>query len=171
MVYVGRGQSREGRGYDSFRGSQGSRLFVSKGKEEQQFTGRSDVKGPRYFKCNQVGHIVKNCTQNKIYSAKHEHSNIADFSSGEDSFAVEGMALLSGTKTSINEWFIDSGATKYMTCNGSLLFDFKQYDHPLKIYLGDSSVVLAEGEGKVRLPTYDGLDDNFLALHNVLFVP
>ena len=62
-VYVGRGQSREGRGYNSFRGSQGSRLFANRGKEQQQFTGRSDVKGPRCFKCNQVGHIVKNCTQ------------------------------------------------------------------------------------------------------------
>ena len=41
----------------------------------------------------------------------------------------------------------------------------------LKIYLGDSSFVLAEGEGKVRLPTYGGLDDNFLALYNVFFVP
>ena len=104
------------------------------------------------------------------YSAKHEHSNIADFSNVEDSFEVEDMALLSGTKTSINEWFIDSGAAKHMICNRSLLFDFKQYDNPLKIYLGDSSVVLAEGEGKVRFPTYDGLDDNFLALHNVLFL-
>ena len=170
-VYVRRGQSREDRGYNSFRGSQGSRLFVSKGKDQQQFTGRSGVTEFRCIKCNQVGHIVKNCTQNKRYSAKHEHSNNAEFSNGEDSFEVEDMALLSGTKASINEWFIDSGATKHMTCNSSLLFDFKQYDHPLKIYLGESSVVLAEGEGKVPLPTYDGLHDNFLALHNLLFVP
>ena len=41
----------------------------------------------------------------------------------------------------------------------------------MNIYLGDSSVVLAEGEGKVRLPTCDASDDNFLALHNLLFVP
>ena len=58
-----------------------------------------------------------------------------------------------------------------MTYSRSILMDFIQYKDPLKIYLGDSTVVLALGEGKVRLPTCDSPDNVFLALHKVLFVP
>ena len=45
-----------------------------------------------------------------------------------------------------------------------------KYEHSLKIYSGDSAVVLAQGEGIVRLPTRYGSDNDFLALHKVLLV-
>ena len=163
---VGRVNSRAGRGNSSFRGS-----YNNKGREQQQFNDRKDGRGPKCFKCNQFGHIVKNCPQNKRFAEKREHSNFTDYSNGKDSFEIEDMGLWIGANTNSNEWFIDSGATKHMTNNRSLLFDYQQYEYPVNIYLRDSSVVLAEGEGKVRLPTCDGSDDNFLALHNVLFVP
>ena len=46
-----------------------------------------------------------------------------------------------------------------------------QYDQPKNIYLGDSTVIHALGEGKVRLPTVDRTYDFVLDLHKVLFVP
>eukprot|EP00795_Rhopilema_esculentum_P006029 gene6029-11402_t len=51
------------------------------------------------------------------------------------------------------------------------MFNFVKYEHPLKVFLGDSTFALAQGEGKVRLPTCDGSDDVYLASHKVLFVP
>ena len=45
----------------------------------------------------------------------------------------------------------------HMTYSRSILMDFIQYKDPLKIYLGDSTVGLALGEGKVRLPTCDNV--------------
>ena len=124
-----------------------------------------DAKGP-CFKCNQSGHIVKNCPQNKQNAGRTEHSNIADNSLSDDK-KYEDVALPSSITNRTNEWFIDSGATKHMTFDRSIMINFVKYEHPLSIYLGDSTVVLAQGEGKVRLPTCYGSDDIFLALLNV----
>ena len=33
-----------------------------------------------------------------------------------------------------NEWFIDSGATKHITFDGSIMIDFVKYEQPVKIY-------------------------------------
>ena len=111
---------------------------------------------------------MKNCPLNKRNSV-----NIAENSEHSESqgFESEDVALSLSTNDCTSEWFIDSAATKHMTYSISLLMDFIQYKDPLKIYLEDSTVVLASGEGKVRLPTCDGPDDVFLALHKVLFVP
>ena len=38
-------------------------------------------------------------------------------------------------------------------------------------YLGDSTVILAHGEGKVKLPTVNRTREIVLDLHQVLFVP
>ena len=43
------------------------------------------------------------------------------------------------------------------------MINFVKHEHPLTIYLGDRTVVLAQGKGKVRLPTSDCSDDVFLA--------
>ena len=98
------------------------------------------------FKCNQVGHIVKNCP-----------------------FKAEGggIALISSTKPT-NEWFIDSAATKQMTHDRSLLINYEQYKTSTDIYLGDNTAIKALGEGMVKLPTGS---DFHLELHKVLYVP
>ena len=109
------------------------------------------------YKCNQVGHIVRNCPLNRNNS-KGEHTNIAE---GGDA------ALISCTE-STNEWFIDSAATKHMTHNKSLLMNYTQYKTPTDIYLGDNTAIKALGEGMVKLPM--GTDFH-LELHKVLYVP
>ena len=75
------------------------------------------------------------------------------------------------TMNQSNEWFIASAATKYMTNDRSILENYVQYDQPKGIYLGDSTVIHALGEGKVRLPRVNSSCDVVLDLHKVLFVP
>ena len=70
-----------------------------------------------------------------------------------------------------NEWFIDSAATKHMTSNKSILENYVQYQEPRNNYLGDSTVILAHGESKVKLPTLNSSRKIVLDLHQVLFVP
>ena len=113
---------------------------------------------------------MKTCPQNKKSAGRTERSNSAENSLSDDK-QYEDVALLSSITNRTNEWFIDSGATKHMTFDRSIMINFIKYEHTLNIYLGDSTVVLAQGEGKVRLPTCYGSDDVFLALHKVLFVP
>ena len=79
---------------------------------------------------------------------------------------LEGDALISSTKNRSDEWFIDSEATKHMTNDRSILENYVQYEH-----LGDSTVIHALGEGKVRLPTVNSTRDVILDLRKVLFVP
>ena len=69
-----------------------------------------------------------------------------------------------------HEWCIDSGATKHMTYNISILSNVEHYDEPRPIYLGDNSSVMAHAKGQVRLRTYNE-DRLCLALQTVLFVP
>ena len=83
----------------------------------------------------------------------------------------EGVALMWSTMNHSNEWFIDSAATEKTTSNKSSLENYVQYPEPRNIYLGDSTVILAPGEGKVKLPTVNSIREIVLDLHQVLFVP
>ena len=99
---------------------------------------------------------------NKQKTGKRESSNMAE---------LEGVALIWSTMDQSNEWFIDSAATKHMTNKKSILENYVQYQEPKSIYLGDSTVILAHGEGKVKLPTVNSTREIVLDLHQVLFVP
>ena len=70
-----------------------------------------------------------------------------------------------------NEWFIDSAATKHMTNNKSILENYVQSQEPRNNYLRDSTVILAHGKGKFKLPTVNSTREIVLDLHQVLFVP
>ena len=83
---------------------------------------------------------------------------------------LEGVALISSTMNPSNEWFIDSAATKHMTNDRNILENYVEYDQPKDIYFGDSTVIHALGERKVRLPTVNSTSDVVLNLHKVLFV-
>ena len=84
---------------------------------------------------------------------------------------LEGVALISRTMNRSNEWFIDSAATKYMTNDRSSLKNYVQYDQTKDVYIGNSIVIDALEEGKVRLPTVNNTNDVVLDVHKVLFVP
>ena len=113
------------------------------------------------FKCKQAGHIVRNCPLNNNRNYKGEQSHLVE----------EGkhIALIS-TMEPNDKWFIDSAATKHMTHNKNLLMDYIEYDTPTEIYLGDNTVIHAEGEGMVKLFT-GGDTGCYLDLHKVLYVP
>ena len=159
----GRHQARGGsRGANSARGARFPNFNPTKGSQPYS-DGREKHKGITCFKCNQDGHIVKNCPyNNRQYNNRRESSNMAE---------LEGVALISSTMNRSDEWFIDSAATKHMTNDRSILKNYVQYDQPKDIYLVDSTVIHALGEGKVRLPTVNNTCDVVLDLLKVLFVP
>ena len=115
-------------------------------KDSSQFhhDDHERYKGTKFFKCNQDGHIAKhsplNNKHNRRRRRRRENSNMAE---------LESVALISSTMNQSNEWFIDSAATEHMTRNKNILENSVQYQEPRNIYLGDSSVILAHGEGKV----------------------
>ncbi len=46
-----------------------------------------------------------------------------------------------------NEWLIDSGASKHMTCHEEILQNYQQFPRPQSVKLGDGRVVDALGFG------------------------
>lgn len=70
-----------------------------------------------------------------------------------------------------NIWYQDSGATHHMTGNLNWMTDVKPLDNPIKIKLGDSSMLKSKCIGNVRLQAYDGNKWYSIVLKEVLFVP
>ena len=143
------------------RNRRGGRYQGPNGRNNTRQNSGQEPKVVKCFKCQQIGHIVKNCPLNK----RSDQSRIAE--------EHDGLALDSTLKKGKpdNHWYIDSGATKHMTHQRDLITDFIEYKQPSRIYLGDKGVVKACGEGKVKLQCYDGSDDVTLTLNKVLYVP
>ena len=163
--FVKRGQSFHRGRYQARGSGRGARFqsFNVKKHTQPHRDEHEKHQGVKCFKCNQDGHTVKNCPYNNQQNTRRrESSNMAE---------LEGVALISSTMNRSDEWFIDSAAKKHMTNDRSILENYVPYQQPRNIYLGDSTVIHALGEGKVRLPTINSTHDVVLELHKVLFVP
>ena len=139
---------KKGRNFSGRSAPRGGRRGGARGGRMSSFSThneREKFREVKCFKCNQNGHIMRNCpfNNNRNFS-RNEASNMAE---------NEGIALISSITNQRNEWFIDSAATKHMTSNRNILIDYVTYKQPTKIYLGDNTVILAHGEGNVNLPT------------------
>ena len=55
--------------------------------------------------------------------------------------------------TQSNDWIIDSGASRYMTFESSVLHNYKDFETPEPVGLGDCCTVSAIGVGKVKVIT------------------
>ena len=161
-LFSDKGNSTWSRGRNPRRGG---RNFGNIGNSRQHNRQGSN-QGPKCYKCQQVGHFVKNCPLNR----KHGHSSIAehDCKQQNDDIALNSSMI---HRKLDNHWYIDSGATKHMTFEKDLIFDFMKYEQPSKIYLGDNRVIEAYGQGKVRLSCYDESDAVQLTLNKVSYVP
>ena len=86
--------------------------------------------GLKCYKCQQIGHFVKNCPLNR----RQGHSSIAehDCKQQDDSIALNSSTTCRNRDI---RWYIDSGATKHMTFEKDLIVDFYEYEQPSKIYL------------------------------------
>ncbi len=71
-----------------------------------------------------------------------------------------------------NEWLIDSGASKHMTCHEEILQNYQQFPRPQSVKLGDGRVVDALGFGNVKLKmTFKSSDVKSVTMFDVLYVP
>ena len=107
------------------------RPHFSKGKDSHP---RRDISNLRCYTCDEIGHFAKDCPKNKGHSHKkkgnkrrhHAHTAEDDEpskkrsryesedSSSEDEYVL--ISALTGNIThGINDWLIDSGASKHMT--------------------------------------------------------
>eukprot|EP00794_Sanderia_malayensis_P009008 gene9008-9970_t len=166
-LYATYGVGRNQRGYNGRGRARNRGIGRSYGSSFEN--NRDGPRSPRCYKCNELGHIVKNCPLNKKNAI---HSNIAEECKSEAQSTIEEMALTSSIKYQLsNGWYVDSGATKHMTFQKDELQDYTAYKESIPIRIGDDSIIEAYGEGKVKLYFFDGEAQVSIMLQKVLFVP
>ena len=131
------------------------------------------------FNCGDPRHYARDCNAGNNYRQTRPMGNYRNqeesrFVSSFGHLSVENELALAIGENDNNgtEWFIDSAASKHMTSDKALIQDFSKYKEPIEIFLGDNSIILAEGEGTVQLPLYEcDQDVTHLTLYKVLYVP
>ena len=121
--------------------------------------------------CGKIGHTMKNCrskrSDNKSTGRKQETmvvEGIVTETSGSASFE----ALLA---VSCEAWILDSGASDHMSYDRSSFENFKTFQTPRKVKLGDYNETEAIGFGDIRMVAeLKGSRDQFI-LKKVLYVP
>ena len=73
----------------------------------------------------------------------------------------------------MGKWLIDSGASSHMMNQKEILKQYKEFQQPEKVGLGDGRTVLALGAGNVQVNMRCGLDGKIQRsiIHDALFVP
>jgi len=154
--------------------------------------GKGKYKGPPCEHCGKSTHSISTCYQvhgyPESYRGPRVNGNGGKGGEGKSgaSTAVEREWLLAatvlddgkesdemefassaGTRTSRDEWWTDSGATRNITAYLEILHDVRTLDRPVRIDLAaQNAVMLAYQVGTVRLRTNFGI----LVLHDVLYI-
>ena len=118
------------------------------------------------WNCNEVGHVQRQCPKKRVKPSRGAALVEEEFyeSNGEGAFV---------TSTSPDgNWLIDSGASSHMTHKREYFTDFKEFDRPEKVHLGDGRVVEAVGVGNIRLKmTFKVSSPRPATVYDVLYVP
>ena len=79
--------------------------------------------------------------------------------------------MITSGQVNNSEWIIDSEATQHMTFNKDPLSDYVEFKQPCIVNLGDSATIFAYGKGTYHLVA--DLEDSaqYIALHDILYLP
>lgn len=121
-------------------------------------------KPPVCWRCNETGHIQRFCPKER----KPDHkAKAAEEVQGDNAIFTAGDDL-----PQLGQWLLDSGASSHMTSQVNYLTNYRTFDTPEKVGLGDGRVVEALGVGDIKLKMLFKVSDSRLAeLTDVLYVP
>ena len=135
-------------------------------------------KPPICWKCNESGHIQCFCPREK--DARHEHgakavkeiSSLGGSTQDSNSDNDLGVFVAGSNMQQNGKWLIDSGASSHMTSELQYLSNYRPFEVPETVGLGDGRTVEALGFGNVSLRMLFSVSGPKPAvLHDVLYVP
>ena len=120
---------------------------------------------PACWKCNEMGHVQHFCPNKERKSQAADHK--VKVTKSED----DGAFTASNVMPPMNGWIINSGASSHMTSQ-EYLSQYRQFETPEKVGLGDGRVIDAVGTGTVHLTMlFKTSDPKDKVLCNVLYIP
>ena len=133
---------------------------------------KANDKGMLCFVCKKPGHIKKNCWFNKNKDKKSEKKPFEKKPSPKSGNSSVAMTCYDSLSQCDDEsWFLDSGASDHLSRNLKWFVNYKQFDVPLNVKIGNGSIIEALGSGRINLVSI--VDGETINCHfeNVLYVP
>ena len=104
------------------------------------------------FNSGQAGHFARDCPKPKVTKRQHRCRK-AEEQEDSSSMGHEMFVASVGLKADAQNknWIIDSGASRHMTFQGEILYNYNEFETPEPVGLGDGRIVSALGSGKVKV--------------------
>ena len=126
----------------------------------------------RCYGCGGLGHIRRFCRAEKRSGDNMEPAHKAKIA---EAFEGDGVfAALTGPiqPSQVDTWLVDSGASTHMTREKGLLLDYREFEKPEMVGLGDGKTVEAVGVGTVRMKMLSRVSNHTQCVfQHVLYVP
>ena len=122
-------------------------------------------KGLKCFICGE-GHFASKCPKKKCLNEKK--SKDKPHSNNTSLFCLSTVNLKQPSSTT---WFADTGATNHMCNSQNLFVNYKNFDQPITVTVGNKEAIQAVGRGDIKVKAFVGKKIFHKVLESVWFVP
>lgn len=142
-------------------------FMAKKGQVGSKFNTFAKKQKGKCFLCKQKGHW-KNNGPSKVQHTTLDNNNKKIQRRGD---AFVSTAEKSSISDNDDDWYLDSGASDHMTKNRDWLTNYKEYDNPVSVRIGNGDTIFAYGQGDINILSFDEVVWNPKHLSNVLYIP